>query len=69
MNKNFESVKVGDIIICWDEYSHDYEEHKFEVTSIDYDEEEGKKCYGIDLDYGEDEGIGVVTESNFIRIF
>jgi len=81
MSKGFLDIKVGDIIIVYDEYNHDYEEHYFRVESIEYDSEnstetnpKGMTCYGTDLDcwdeeredYDTDDYIGVVTEGNFV---
>lgn len=71
MKNNFDKVKVGDIIICYDQYLHDYDEHVFKVDSIEYEDEEngGKKCYGQDLTCGDDEEmyIGMVNLENFVR--
>ena len=39
MHKSFLDIKVGDKVIVFDEYSHDYEEHILEVNSIEYDSE------------------------------
>lgn len=82
MNKGFLDIEVGDIVIVYDEYSHDYDEHYFKVEHIEYDDEyingeynpKGMRCYGIDLDYWDEEEqdfigddyIGVVTEGNFV---
>lgn len=80
--KDFLDIKVGDDVIAYDEYNHDYEEHHIKVENIEYDKEnttetnpEGMVCYGKDLsfwneeqqDYDGDEYITRVTESNFIR--
>lgn len=79
--RTFKDIKVGDTLIVYDEYSHDYEEHYFKVESIEYDKEnatetnpDGMTCYGTDLDcwdeelgdYDIDGYISVVTESNFV---
>lgn len=68
-------VKEGDIVICCDEYSHDYIEHEFRVTSIEEDEDyateedpKGIRLYGEDLDDDSDEYIGVVHIGNFLGI-
>ena len=82
MSKSFLDIQVGDIIIVYDEYGHNYEEHYFKVESIEYDKEninektnpKGMRCYGIDLDcwnedlncYDSDNYISVVSETNFI---
>lgn len=70
MSREFETVKPGDIIVCHDEYSHDYEEHDFLVESVEDETEEGVIAYGKDLDYPEDESddyIGRVSKANFVR--
>ena len=75
MERGFLDILIGDVVVVCDEYSHDYEEHYFKVTSIEYEEEfinednpEGMRCYGEDLDCDTDDYIGVVTEGNFINI-
>lgn len=80
--KDFLDIEVGDDIIVYDEYNHDYEEHHIKIESIEYDKEnvtetnpKGMVCYGKDLsfwdeeqqDYDGDNYITNVTESNFIR--
>jgi hypothetical protein len=73
----FTEIKVGDRVKCYDEYTHDYNEHEVIVTNIDYESEyatetnpKGMICYGDDVDkeYWGDEYIETVTESNFTRI-
>lgn len=74
---DFLNVKVGDIVICYDEYGHDYVEHTLKITSVEFDDEyktdtnpDGKVCYGDELDkeaFGDDY-LTVVTESNFTGI-
>ena len=82
--KTFKDIKVGDIVIVYNEYSHDYEEHKIKIDSIEYsheyfNKEYKPKCmgfYGIYLslcdreiqDYINDDYISVVTEENFVCI-
>ena len=82
--KSFLDIKVGDIVIVYDEYSHDYSEHRLKVNSIEFDDElingtvnpKGMRCYGTDLDYWNEETqdydgddyITIVTEGNFVRI-
>ena len=77
MRKDFLEVKVGDIVICYDEYSHDYVEHEVKITSIEEDEEnitktnpKGKVLYGDDLTYADDDElmVCVVYESNFVKL-
>ena len=74
MHKGFLDIKVGDKVIVFDEYSHDYEEHILEVNSIEYDREwatktnpKGMHCYGTDLEEEEwgDDYITQVHEGNF----
>ena len=76
MKKGFLDIKVGDNVIVFDEYSHDYTEHILEVTGIEYDSEwatetnsKGMHCYGTDLDEEEwgDDYITQVYEGNFCR--
>lgn len=82
MKKDFLDIKVGDIVVVYDEYNHDYDEHYIEVESVEYDDcnatetnPKGMTCYGKDLnwwndrlqDYDGDDYITNVTESNFIR--
>lgn len=75
--KNFTDIKVGDRVICYDEYGHDYIEHELVITGIEYDKEyatdtnpNGMICYGDDVDKEEFgyEHLTVVTESNFCGI-
>ena len=82
--KTFKDIKVGDIVIVYNEYSHDYEEHKIKIDSIEYSKEyinkkynpKGMRFYGIYLslwdreiqDYINDDYISVVTEGNFVCI-
>lgn len=75
--RTFKDIKVGDIVIIYDEYSHDYNEHIIEVESIEYDKEnvtednpDGMICYGTDLEEEEwgDDYITVVTVGNFVSI-
>lgn len=77
MEKNFLDIKVGDKVIVYDEYSHDYSEHILKVDSIEYHEAwitetnpKGMHCFGTDLQEDEwgDDYITQVTESNFCRI-
>ena len=75
--KTFKDIKVGDIVIACDEYSHDYNEHVIQIGSIEYDAEyatennpDGMICYGTDLDEEEwgDDYITFVHEGNFVRV-
>lgn len=74
--RTFKDIKVGDIVIVYDEYAHNYNEHIIEVESIEYDKEnvtednpDGMICYGTDLEeeWGDDY-ITVVTIGNFVSI-
>lgn len=76
MKKDFLDIKVGDTVVVYDEYSHDYNEHILRVDSIEYDDEwitdtnpKGMHCYGTDLEEEEwgDDYITQVTEGNFCR--
>lgn len=76
MKKGFLDIKVGDNVIVFDEYSHDYTEHILEVTGIEYDSEfatetnsKGMHCYGTDLEEEKwgDDYITQVHEGNFCR--
>ena len=73
----FKDIEVGDEVVVYDEYSHDYIEHIIKVDSIEYynefitkDNPKGMICYGTDLEEEElsDDYITVVTEGNFIRM-
>lgn len=75
MEKKFLDIKVGDKVIVWDEYSHDYVEHVLEVDSIEYHEDwvtetnpKGMHCFGTDLEEEEwgDDYITQVHEGNFV---
>ena len=82
--KTFLDIKIGDIVVVYDKYGHDYEEHRVKVDHIEFDKgfingeynPKGMRCYGIDLDfwneetqeYNTDEYISVVTEGNFVMI-
>lgn len=84
MSKGFLDIKVGDVVIVANEYSHDIDRHRIKVESIEFDEEyingeynpKGMRCYGIDLDYWDEETqeydtddyVIVVTEENFLAI-
>jgi len=64
-------VKIGDHIICYDDYSHDYVEHELLIESIEVDKEEGIILYGKDLTYPESECENYLTRvsiANFLRI-
>ena len=76
MGKDFLEIKVGDVVTCYDEYNHDYVEHKIKVTSIEENKEyitetnpKGKVLYGDDLTYGDDDELMICTvyESNFVK--
>lgn len=77
MEKKFLDIKVGDKVIVWDEYSHDYSEHILKVDSIEYHEDwitetnpKGMHCFGTDLQEDEwgDDYITQVHEGNFCKI-
>ena len=73
---NFLNIQVGDIVIVFDEYAHDYSEHTLRIDSIEYGEDfitetnpMGMHCYGTDLEEEEwgDDYITQVHEGNFCR--
>ena len=75
--RTFKDIKVGDVVIAYDEYSHDYNEHIIKVETIEHDKEnvtednpDGMICYGTDLEEEEwgDDYITVVTIGNFVSI-
>lgn len=77
MKKKFLDIEVGDKVIVWDEYSHDYVEHILKVDSIEYHEDfitetnpKGMHCFGTDLQEDEwgDDYITQVHEGNFCKI-
>ena len=71
----FADILFSDLVVVYDEYSHDYVEHVINVRSIEQDKEnvtetnpEGIVAYGRDLtDQNEETMITTVTESNFVR--
>jgi len=75
MGKDFSEIKVGDVVTCYDEYTHDIIEHEIKVESIEEDEEyatetnpKGRVLYGEDLTYGDNDELMICTvfESNFL---
>lgn len=76
MNKGFLDIKVGDVVIAYDENtSHDYLEHIIKITSIEYEKDyvtetnpNGMHCYGDDLEEEEwgDDYLTHVNEVNFV---
>ena len=71
----FKDIKVGDIVVACDEYSHDYNEHLIKIDSIEYDKEyvtetnpSGMTCHGTDIEEDEwgDDYITFVHEGNFV---
>lgn len=66
--KTFKDIKVGDIVIADDVFSHDCYRHIIQIDSIEYDKEYGMICYGTDLEEDEwgDDYMKVVTELNFV---
>lgn len=66
-----DDVKIGDHIICFDEYSHDYIEHELIVTNIEKHPEEGRVIYGEDITFPKtetDDYITRVNKANFVRV-
>ena len=75
--RTFNDIKIGDIVIAYDEYSHDYNEHTIQINSVEYDKEyvtesnpDGMICYGTNLEKEEwgDDYITFVHEGNFVCI-
>jgi hypothetical protein len=75
--RTFKDIKVGDVVIAYDEYSHDYNEHTIQIDNIEYDKEyatennpNGMICYGTDLEEDEwgDDYITFVHEENFVSM-
>lgn len=70
----FTDIKVGDNVVAYDEYSHDYIEHTIKITSIEYNDEyatetnpKGMVCYGDDLsDDNIETMMCTVYESNYL---
>ena len=54
--KTIMDVAVGDVVICFDNYGHDYCEHKFVVESVeDWGKDGGIRLFGTDLSDDSDE--------------
>ena len=77
MKKEFLDIKIGDEVIVFDEYSHDYVKHVIKVESIEYEKDyitdtnpKGMHCFGTDLQENEwgDDYITQIHEGNFIKI-
>lgn len=74
--KTITNVKVGDHVICFDEYLHDYEEHELIIHHIESDPEYatntnplGIICFAEDLTTDDEEMmLSRVDEGNFICI-
>ena len=79
--KTFTDIKVGDKVIVFDEYAHDYNEHTIEIQEVETDEDyvtrlnpTGIKAFGKDLTmwdeneqgYLNDDYISLVYQGNFI---
>lgn len=58
---SFTGVRVGDHIICADEYDRDQDEHEMLITAIDETDSDGIILYGIDLTYGDSEETSMVA--------
>lgn len=69
--KTIQDVCIGDCVVCYDEYSHDYIEHKLVINIIENDDEDGVVLYGTDLSFPEDEYDNYITrvyKGNFICV-
>lgn len=80
--KNFFDLKVGDRVICLDEYSGGTNYHELIIDSIEDDEAyatesnpSGRRYFGTDQDYindngefeeGDNEYLTIVTEGNYL---
>lgn len=76
IEKDFLDIEVGDEVICYDEYAHDYLEHRLKITGMEFDIEGitesnplGIVFYGEDVDENEwgDDYLTRITEINFVR--
>ena len=76
-NKGYLDIKIGDIVVAYDEYSRDLNVHFLKVESIEEDKEyvtktnpNGRVLYGTDMEEEgwEDDYITMVHEGSFIRI-
>ena len=71
----FTDIEIGDNVIVYDEYAHDYVEHEITIKSKEEDKEwitetnpTGIRYYGEDLTYSDcDDYISLVHEGNFVR--
>ena len=63
-------VKVGDVVVCFDYYSHDHCAHLMKVDSIEHNKEEGIVLYGTDIEEEKwgDDYISRVNMNNFVWI-
>lgn len=84
MSKGFLDIKIGDKVVCFDKYSHDYDEHILVIDSIEDDKEYstetnplGRRFFGTDQDYVDENGdfedgdynyLTVVDETNFVYV-
>lgn len=79
----FTDIKKGDVVVCIDEYSREYDEHILRITSVEEDKEyitetnpKGIVAYGTDLTFYDaksnemvgDEYITVVNEDTYQRM-
>lgn len=84
MKKTFTDIKVGNLVVVYDEYAHDYTEHIIAIQEVETDEAyitesnpTGIKAFGRDLtvwdaqkqEYISDDYISLVHEGNFVRYF
>lgn len=80
--RHFLDLKVGDRVVCLDEYSGGASYHELVIDSVEDDDEyatesnpSGRRYFGTDQDYldengkfeeGDNEYLAVVTEGNFV---
>jgi hypothetical protein len=78
MIENIEEVSVGNVVVCYDDYSCNAERHHMLVQSIETDEEEEVILFGEDLCYlnesaefedGDNEYIARVNVANFLYAY
>ena len=76
MKTNFLDIEIGDIVVVYDEYAHDFLTHILKVDGVEFDEDwitetnpKGMHFFGTDLQEEEwgDDYITQIHEGNFIR--
>ena len=76
MKTNFLDIEIGDIVVVYDEYAHDFLTHILKVDSVEFgddfiteDNPDGIHFFGTDLQEEEwgDDYITQIHEGNFLR--